>query len=119
MLAYLTSGAAGLPFFIGGTYGIAKFVGPTAGYLVGFLVGAYTVSYVRTKYQINLAKISNTFLLVVLGQVIIYTFGILWLSQLIGFSKAIYSGCIVFIPSGIVKSFILSVVFRLAYVQRS
>lgn len=119
LITYLTAGAIGLPVFIGGTYGIAKFVGPTAGYLVGFTLGTFAVSYIRCKYEINLGKFINTFLLVVLGQVIIYTFGIIWLSHLIGFNKAIYVGCIVFIPSGIVKSLILSLIFRLAYVKRS
>src|SRR4051812_40379087 len=38
LLAYLGEGAAGLPFFAGGASGLAKIMGPTGGYLIGFVV---------------------------------------------------------------------------------
>ncbi|WP_353050498.1 biotin transporter BioY [Cellulosimicrobium sp. Marseille-Q4280] len=40
---FLALVAAGLPLLAGGRGGIAVFVGPSAGYLVGFLAGALTV----------------------------------------------------------------------------
>src|SRR5687768_13758188 len=43
LLTYLLEGAAGLPFFAGGTGGIAKLTGPTGGYLIGFMVAAFAV----------------------------------------------------------------------------
>lgn len=41
VVAYLIEGALGLPFFAGGGAGIARFLGPTAGYLVAFPAAAY------------------------------------------------------------------------------
>jgi biotin transport system substrate-specific component len=43
VLLYLLEGAAGLPFFAGGTAGLARLAGPTGGYLVGFVVAAIVV----------------------------------------------------------------------------
>ena len=41
VIAYLVEGAVGLPFFAGGGGGIARFFGPTGGYLVAFPAAAY------------------------------------------------------------------------------
>lgn len=41
VIAYLIEGAIGLPFFAAGGSGIARFFGPTGGYLVGFPAAAY------------------------------------------------------------------------------
>ena len=41
VIAYLIEGAAGMPFFAGGGSGIARFFGPTGGYLVAFPAAAY------------------------------------------------------------------------------
>uniref|UniRef100_A0A7C4W0Z6 Biotin transporter n=1 Tax=Desulfatirhabdium butyrativorans TaxID=340467 RepID=A0A7C4W0Z6_9BACT len=38
---YLFAGAIGFPVFSGGTGGIARLIGPTGGYLIGFLAAAY------------------------------------------------------------------------------
>ncbi len=41
VIAYLIEGAVGLPFFAAGGSGIARFLGPTGGYLVAFPAAAY------------------------------------------------------------------------------
>jgi biotin transport system substrate-specific component len=41
VIAYLIEGAVGLPFFAGGTGGLVRFIGPTAGYLVAFPAAAF------------------------------------------------------------------------------
>src|SRR5213593_3165918 len=41
MIAYLIEGASGLPFFAGGTGGLAHLVGPAGGYLVAFPAAAF------------------------------------------------------------------------------
>jgi biotin transporter BioY len=41
MIIYLIEGASGLPFFYGGSSGIAHLLGPTGGYLVAFPAGAF------------------------------------------------------------------------------
>lgn len=41
VIAYLIEGAAGMPFFAGGGSGVARFFGPTGGYLLAFPAAAY------------------------------------------------------------------------------
>ena len=41
VIAYLIEGASGLPFFAGGGFGIARFFGPTGGYLLAFPAAAF------------------------------------------------------------------------------
>ena len=41
IIAYLVEGASGLPFFAGGTGGLAHLVGPAGGYLIAFPAAAY------------------------------------------------------------------------------
>jgi biotin transport system substrate-specific component len=48
--AYLVLGAAGLPVFAGAQGGLGVIAGPTGGYLVGFLVGAFLGSMVRIRF---------------------------------------------------------------------
>jgi biotin transport system substrate-specific component len=42
IIAYLAEGATGLPVFAGSVGGLAPLIGPTAGYLVGFVAAAFT-----------------------------------------------------------------------------
>lgn len=46
---YLIEGAVGLPVFAGMLGGMGVLVGPTGGYLWGFLVGAFAGAFVRTR----------------------------------------------------------------------
>ena len=41
MLAYLAEGLAGLPVFAGGSGGLQHLLGPTGGYLLGFIAAAF------------------------------------------------------------------------------
>lgn len=49
LLAYLAEGAGGLPFFQGGTGGVAPLFGPTAGYLVAFPAAAFVTGYLAER----------------------------------------------------------------------
>ncbi len=48
LAAYLAVGAMGAPVFSGGTGGVGVLVGPTGGFLLGFLIGAPAGALVRT-----------------------------------------------------------------------
>lgn len=45
LLAYLLLGAAGVPVFADGAAGVPHLTGPTAGYLVGFVLAAWVVGW--------------------------------------------------------------------------
>ena len=84
---YLIEGILGLPVFSNSPekgIGIAYFVGPTMGYLIGFIFACFLAGYFKytSNYLINFFKI-------LISTSIIYIFGILWLGTLIGWDKPI------------------------------
>lgn len=106
MLSYITLGIAGIPLFSNFSSGFAYFAGPVGGYYIGMILAATTMSYMRSKSDIG------TLLNCMIGQMLIYIPGVLWLATFIGMEKAIYGGFFVFIPSGAVKLFLLAMLFR-------
>ncbi len=49
VVLYLVDGAAGLPVYAGATGGVARLVGPTGGYLAGFVVAAAVVGWLAER----------------------------------------------------------------------
>jgi len=85
---YLLEGIFGLPVFANSPekgIGIAYFIGPTMGYLIGFLVAVYFSG----SFKYNKGLINN-FLKLVLSVSFIYILGLLWLGTLIGWEKPIF-----------------------------
>ena len=85
---YLFEGIFGLPVFAGTPekgIGFVYFVGPTMGYLIGFLVAVYFAGIF--KYDKGLI---NSFLKLIFSVSIIYIFGIIWLGNLLGWEKPIF-----------------------------
>lgn len=71
---YLILGLAGLPVFSGFTAGAAKLVGPTGGYLVGYIPLALIVGLAskwKPSFFINV-------LFMIAGTAVLYTFGTAW-----------------------------------------
>ena len=85
---YLFEGIFGLPVFANSPekgIGLTYFIGPTMGYLIGFLVAVYFSGLFR--YDKGLI---NTFLKLVFSVSFIYIFGVIWLGTLIGWEKPIF-----------------------------
>ena len=85
---YLLEGIMGLPVFSNSPekgIGLAYFVGPTMGYLIGFIF-ACLIAGIFT-YDKN--HILN-FLKIIIATSVIYILGILWLGNLIGWDKPIF-----------------------------
>lgn len=99
--AYLAQGAAGLPVFAGGKSGLAALFGPTGGYLFGFLAAAYIVGMLsELRYQRSLFQASST---LVVGNVIIYIFGLVWLARFVGESQVLQLGLYPFLIGDLLK----------------
>jgi len=70
---YILLGAIGLPIFAGGKAGFGTLLGPTGGYLFGFVVASLVIGRIcDLRTQPTTARIAGSF---VLGTVVIYTFG--------------------------------------------
>ena len=84
VLFYEILALVGLPLLAGSAGGLAPFTGPTGGYLIGFIIGAYVVGLVIEKLpKLNLA-VSSILGFVLGGIVTVYIPGILWVSYSLG-----------------------------------
>jgi biotin transport system substrate-specific component len=102
MAFYIVLGAAGLPVFAGGASGMTYLTGATFGYLIGFVFAAYVIGlFAENGLERNLRTSVIPFLV---GTVVIYACGVLWLSIILGsFSKAVTVGLVPFIIGDIIK----------------
>lgn len=87
VLAYLTEGMIGLPVFALGRAGWPVLLGPTGGYLVGFIAAAYITGLLAEMGWDR--RVGTTILAMVLGNAAIYAFGLLWLACLMGISRVV------------------------------
>ena len=99
--AYLFEGAIGLPVFAGGAAGVAVLMGPTAGYLFGFLLAATAMGYLAERGTGR--TVISTIAAMVIGNCVIYLCGALWLANFIGFGQAIAAGVLPFLYGDALK----------------
>ncbi|MBT2499612.1 biotin transporter BioY [Agromyces sp. ISL-38] len=96
--------AAGLPLLSGGRGGLGVFVGPSAGYLVGWLVGALVIGWFTARLLPRYGVVPALGATALGGIVAIYALGVPWLaiSSGVPFWVAL-SGSFVFLPGDILK----------------
>lgn len=107
---YILLGAMGLPVLTNFSGGLLAFVGPTGGYIIGFWFAVLAVTTLRER--IRSETLLTIFALCLVGTLIIFMFGIAWLSYLFSFNKAIIVGLLPFIVPGIVKAGLLASTVR-------
>ena len=95
VLTYLILGIAGRPVFASGTFGVGTIIGPTGGYLIGFLPAAYIVGFLSKKGWDR--KAWSTATSMVIGNVIIYLAGMTWLSRFVGWENVLQTGFLPFL----------------------
>ena len=108
---YLLEGIIGFPVFAGTPekgLGLIYFIGPTMGYLIGFLFAAFLAGYLNLKTNIFLI-----FLKLILSVSIIYILGILWLGHLIGWDKPLLElGVMPFLLAELLKISLLTIITK-------
>ena len=90
VILYLGLGVFGLPVFAGTPekgIGLAYMMGPTGGYLVGFVVAALVTGYLAEKGWDR--KAGLTFVAMLIGNLLIYVPGLIWLANVVGWDKPI------------------------------
>ncbi len=102
MLLYLGMGIVGMPVFAGGAQGLAYLSGATGGYLIGFVAAAYIIGWLAEQ---GLDRDFRTaFLPFLVGEIVIYTFGVTWLTVYVGdLSKALVLGFHPFLVGDAIK----------------
>lgn len=102
VLTYLVQGILGLPVFAGGSAGPGTLVGPTGGYLAGFVVAAFLVGLLAEREWDR--SYPRTLLAMALGTLVIYALGVAWLALYVGdLGRALTGGLWPFIPGDLVK----------------
>lgn len=101
LLLYLLEGAVGLPVFAGGRAGPAVFLGPTGGYLVGFVAAAWLVGALAARGLDR--RIPQALLAFLAGEIAIFLFGAAGLTFHVGPANALPLGVIPFIPGELIK----------------
>jgi biotin transport system substrate-specific component len=100
--AFLAQGAMGLPVFSKGAFGLAHFLTPTGGYLIGYLVASFVVGYIAERRN----TIASAVGALVAGNAIIYLFGASYLATFVGIDKAFWLGVAPFLIGDLVKGLI-------------
>ncbi len=119
LILYLAEGAAGLPVFAGTPekgIGIAYMLGPTGGYMVGFVLAAAVCGWLAERGWDR--HVAWTALAMLVGNVIIYIPGLLWLGTLFGWDKPIIEwGLTPFVLGDLTKLALAAAVLPLAWKQ--
>lgn len=104
--AYLLEGVVGLPVFASGTSGIGVLLGPTGGYLIGFVACAGLVGWLVERGAGRHAVTSVLTMLA--GCALVYVFGAAWLAHFLsgGLPSVLIQGVLPFLPGDILKSLI-------------
>ncbi|UGY09785.1 biotin transporter BioY [Phyllobacterium pellucidum] len=110
VIAWLIEAMMGMPVLAGGAFGLAPFVGPTAGYLFAFPVVAAFVGYLAER---GLTRNPwSSFAVMLLGNALCLVLGASWLVHLFGLETAWVSGVAPFIVGGILKSALAAAVIE-------
>lgn len=80
---YLLVGAVGLPVFAGGLGGIGRFVGPTGGYLIGYLPTVFLIGNIANR---DTPQMVTDVLAMICGTLALYACGVTWLKIVSGMS---------------------------------
>ena len=107
VILYLIIGSAGVPVFAEFSGGVSKLIGPTGGYLVGFLPAAFLIGWFMEKTAFNFknAVIANS-----IGMLITLGFGTIWLkiATELSWLAAFAGGFTPFIIVGFIKAALAS-----------
>jgi biotin transport system substrate-specific component len=105
VLALLALTAAGLPLLAGGRGGLSVFVGPSAGYLVGWIAGAFVVGLIVHSAARKPTAWRTALAMLVGGILVVYAFGLPVQSLVTRLSLAQTAlASLVFVPGDLVKA---------------
>ncbi|MGZ4612234.1 MAG: biotin transporter BioY [Kineosporiaceae bacterium] len=113
VLVFLVLVAAGLPLLAGGRGGLAVFTGPSAGFLVGWLPGAFVTGLLADVRPPRLEIVGLFLAAVVGGIVVVYAVGIPVLAVRSHLSLAhAFTASLVFVPGDLLKAGVAAVIAR-------
>ena len=108
-IIYLLLGAVGVPVFSSFRGGLQVLAGPTGGYLIGFIVLALIMGFALDHFD---RKLLPTIIGMIIGMVVCYAFGTVWLAKLLSlsFKEGLMMGVIPYLPGDAAKIIIAAIV---------
>lgn len=112
---YILLGTVGLPVFAGGTAGVGVLIGPTAGFLWGFLFVPLISGTLIGKMNQN--RFLSYIIALLPGFLVVFGLGLLWLkySLALTWSAAMMAGVIPYLPGDFAKIVLAAYVCRRLY----
>ncbi len=103
MALYLLVGAIGLPVFAGGKGGFAHFMGPTGGYLFGYLFASWITGFISERSR---GRMMVDIFAVIIGSLVLYAVGVPWLKMVtqMSWTKALMVGVLPFLIGDAIKA---------------
>lgn len=108
-IIYLLLGAVGVPVFSSFRGGLQVLAGPTGGYLIGFIFLALIMGFALDHFD---RKLLPTIIGMLIGMVVCYAFGTVWLAKLLSlsFKEGLMMGVIPYLPGDAAKIIIAAIV---------
>jgi len=99
---YLLAGICGLPVFAGGTGGVGRFLGPTGGFLLGYLPAVFLIGSIAERRP---GRMPWDVAAMLFGSAVLYACGVVGLMIVTGmtFAKAAAVGMLPFLPGDALK----------------
>ena len=108
-IIYLLLGAVGVRVFSSFRGGLQVLAGPTGGYLIGFIFLALIMGFALDHFD---RKLVPTIIGMIIGMVVCYAFGTVWLAKLLSlsFKEGLMMGVIPYLPGDAAKIIIAAIV---------
>lgn len=112
-VVFLILVAAGLPLLAGGRGGLGVFTGPSAGYLIGWPIGAFVIGLLTARMLPNYRLWLGIVINIVGGILVIYAIGIPVQAARVGSGLlAVVQSSVQFLPGDLVKVVVAAIVAR-------
>ena len=115
MILYAVLGIIGLPVFSDQTHGLSIVLGPTGGYIIGFIFSAALTGWLAQRNWDH--RILGAIASFAAGTLVTFAIGIPWLAAVLhlNLAQALAGGLYPFIVGGIIKALLAAVFIRLAW----
>ena len=113
VLLYLAEGLAGLPVFAGAGAGPAYMMGPTAGYLLGFVLAAGVTGWLAERGW-DRSPVKAVAALAI-GHALLFVPGVAWMAVLFGGEKAVALGLTPFLAATVLKTALGAAIMQAAW----